>query len=102
MICNNICKYTAQNDQKKQDHGKYRFPLQLFLKCFFPFFRFLLLPPGTNYLKKLSFRKLPVSYHTLTSESFILGSISSLTVCATKLLKNTINPVISTSIISRL
>lgn len=35
MICNNICKYTAQNDQKKQEHGKYRFPLQLFLKCFF-------------------------------------------------------------------
>ena len=43
-----------------------------------------------------------LGYHTLTSESFILGSISSLTVCATKLLKNTINPVISTSIISRL
>ena len=55
MICNNICKYTAKNDQKKQEHGKYRFPLQLFLKCFFSFFRSLLLPPGTNYLKKLSF-----------------------------------------------
>ena len=55
MICHNIRKYTAQNDQKKQEQGKYRFPLQPFPKCFFPFFRFMLLPPGTNYLKKLSF-----------------------------------------------
>ena len=57
MICNNICKYTAQNDQKKQEHGKYRFPLQLFLKCFFSFFRFMLLPPGANYLKKAQLLK---------------------------------------------
>ena len=39
MICHNICKYTAQNDQKKQEQGKYLVSLSAFPEMFFSVFQ---------------------------------------------------------------
>ena len=102
MICYKIRKYTSQHNYQQQDHGENRFSLQLFPECYLSFLNFIRFPPRTYHPEKLFFGNHTVIYHTLTSESFILGSISSLTVCAIKLLKNTIKPVISTSTIRRL
>ena len=99
MIDDQIRKKTTKSDEGEHDDGKDRLAFHPFRQTFFSedgTVRAVARPDNGEGVGRLGHQR------TIPSESFMRGSMTSLTACAARLLSMTMAPVMRTMSISRL